>query len=651
MRSFQCAILVISLSIGLFASAAGQQYDPYQAFAPGFYVQQGNSYRSADGAPGPHYWQNRADYRVVASFDTATRRLAGEVQIHYVNNSPDTLYFLWLELDQNYDRGNMLQQWERGHALPLDTSVGFNIYRVETVGATVLPLHYMVWGTRMQVWLPKPLLPHQDLHLQIAYAYHLLPHSGGDRSGYLDTRRGRIFEFSYWYPRMCVYDDLHGWNTLPFLGEGEFYMDYGNIDYTVTVPANMLVVGSGSCVNAEEILDEAVLNRLRQAHQSNTTVMVYRPGERLTRAQHGRVSWHFRMGNTRDVAWALSSAFMWDAARINLPGNKQALAMSVYPEESAGDSAWGRATEYLKGAVEIFSQQWFPYPYPVAINVAGPVGGMEFPGITFDDWQEKGKNLWALLAHEIGHNWFPMIVGSDERRNAWMDEGFNTFIDVYASEIFHHGEYAPKRDGEYAPHGGNPAEELIPYIKGADVPPIMTHADLIPPRYLHPLEYFKTAYGLVLLRELILGHARFDSAFRAYIHRWAFKHPSPNDFFRTMENVSGEDLSWFWRGWFQHNWQLDQAISRVTYVDQDRTKGVLLTLENKQQMVMPVMLKLSLQNGDTLRYRLPVEIWQRGAIYGVKLPTHVPIQQIEIDPDHILPDVDRSNNVWKAAQG
>lgn len=644
MRSFHWFTIFCTIAGSLaFTFAFAQQYDPYQAFAPGFYTRQGNPYRSADGAPGPQYWQNRADYTVHARFDTATLRLSGDVLIHYTNNSPDTLPFLWLELDQNYDRPAMLQQIERGELLPPDTSAGFIFYAVQSGGKD---LHYLVNGTRMQVWLPQPLAPHQEIHLKITYAYHLLPRSGGDRSGYLDTRRGRIYEFSYWYPRMCVYDDLHGWNTLPFLGEGEFYMDYGNIDYTLTVPAGLLVVGSGALQNAGDILTPLELQRLEKARQSDQTVLIRQLNEPATRARGGEVSWHFRMENTRDAAWAMSSAFIWDAARILLPDGKSALAMSVYPEESAGDSAWGRATEYLKGAVEIFSRQWFPYPYPVAINVAGPVGGMEFPGITFDYWKEKGKDLWALLAHEIGHNWFPMIVGSDERRHAWMDEGFNTFIDVYASEIFHHGEYAPKRDGEYAPHGGNPADELIPFMTNPGVPPIITHADVIPPQYLHPVEYFKTAYGLVLLRELILGHQRFDSAFRIYIRRWAYKHPSPDDFFRTMENVSGEDLSWFWRGWFQHNWLLDQAIARVNYVQNDPSKGALLTLENLRQMVMPVVLKVTLQNDDTLRYRLPVEIWQQGAQYQVKLPTRVPIRQVEIDPDHQLPDVDRKNNVW-----
>ena len=623
--------------------ASAQQYDPYRAFAPGFYRHSASVYRSADGSPGPQYWQNRADYVVRAQFDTSTLRLAGEVDIHYVNHSPDTLRFVWLELDQNIDRGDMLQQWEQGHAVPADTSKGFILYAVRSSGRD---LTYQVHGSRMQVWLPRPLLPHQDLHLFIRYAYHLQPRGGGGRSGYIDTRHGRIYEFSYWYPRMCVYDDLHGWNTLPFLGEGEFYMDYGDIDYTLTVPAGLLVVGSGMLQNADEVLTPLERQRLEKARRSDATVLIRSTDEPATRLHSGNQVWHFQMHQTRDVAWAMSAAFIWDAARIQLPDGKQALAMSVYPEESAGDSAWGRATEYLKGAVEIFSRQWFPYPYPVAINVAGPVGGMEYPGITFDSWREKGKDLWALLAHEIGHNWFPMIVGSDERRHAWMDEGFNTFIDVYASEIFHHGEYAPKRDGEYAPHGGNPADELIPYMTHNLVPPIMTRADVIPPQYLHPLEYFKTAYGLVLLRELILGHQRFDSAFRTYIRRWAYKHPSPDDFFRTMDNVSGEDLSWFWRGWFQHHWQLDQAIQQVRYIHDDPAQGALLTLENRRQMVMPVVLKITQASGDTLRYHLPVEIWQQGARYEVKLPTHMPLKQVEIDPDHLLPDVDRKNNVW-----
>jgi Peptidase family M1 domain len=642
--------LLFCLNAMMIVPAVAQSpYDAHKAFSPLFYTHNGNEFRSADGSPGPAYWQNRADYKVDASFDTAASVLAGKVDITYTNNSPDALSFVWLELDQNIDRKDSRESEMEQPGVTETGENGFNFSSVQVMqNGQWKDADYLVDGTRMQIRLPEKVTPKGGkLQIKINYHYHLAASAGGGRSGYLDTKNGRIYEFSYWYPRMCVFDDLRGWNTLPFLGQGEFYMDYGDIDYTLHVPSGMLVAGSGELMNAKEVLTPAEINHLNQAKNSDKTVLIRSFDQPATLHSGDITTWHFEMHNTRDVAWTMSKAFIWDAARINLPDNKKSLAMSVYPEESAGDSAWGRATEYLKNAVEIFSKHWFVYPYPVAINVGGPVGGMEYPGITFDSWRARNKSLWALLAHEIGHNWFPMVVGSDERRDAWMDEGFNTFIDVYASDEFNHGEYAPKRDGEYAPHGGNPAEEIVPFITRLGLPPIMTNADAINGRYLHPLEYFKTAFGLVLLREVILGHQRFDYAFRQYIHDWAYKHPSPFDFFREMENGSGEDLSWFWRGWFMHNWQLDQAVTGVKYVDDDPSKGALITIENKDRMVMPAIVLVKEVNGQEHHLRLPVEIWQRGGTWTFKVNTTSKLTDVLLDPDHELPDVDRSNNEWK----
>jgi len=275
---------------------------------------------------------------------------------------------------------------------------------------------------------------------------------------------------------------------------------------------------------------------------------------------------------------------------------------------------------------------------------------MEFPGLTFDGWKAKNKSLWDLLAHEIDHTWFPMVVGSDERRNAWMDEGFNTFIDIYASQEFNHGEYAPKRDGEYAPNGGNPAQEIVPVMTNSDLTPIMSLADSFRSgRNLHLVEYFKTAFGLVLLREVILGRNRFDYAFRRYISEWAFKHPTPWDFFRAMDNGAGEDLSWFWRGWFEHNWQLDQAVKDVSYVSGDPKRGARITIANLRRLPMPVLAEITEANGWRQRVRLPVQAWEGGATYTFQVDTANRLASVVLDPDHVLPDIDRSNNVWNAA--
>ena len=272
-----------------------------------------------------------------------------------------------------------------------------------------------------------------------------------------------------------------------------------------------------------------------------------------------------------------------------------------------GDTAWGRSTEYLKFAIEDFSQRWLPYPWPNAINVAGPVSGMEYPAVIFDGIEDKGKELFWITAHEIGHTYFPMIVGFDERRDAWMDEGFNTFIDVFESDAFQGGVYGPKRDSEYAPGPEAPADQIAALLADPNAPPIVTRADSIQEKYRHSITYFKTAYGLTLLREDILGPERFDPAFRKFMRDWAYKHPKPSDFFRAMESEGGEDLSWFWRGWFMNNWTHDLAMAGVTYVDNDPAKGAHVAVNNLGQLVLPATMRITFKDGTTKDMPIPVE--------------------------------------------
>ncbi|HEX3934872.1 MAG TPA: M1 family metallopeptidase, partial [Puia sp.] len=514
-------------------------------------------------------------------------------------------------------------------------------------GATAAEADYSITDTRLQIRL-KNALPGKGgrITLMIRYRY-VVPGDFGNRTDYVATRNGKIFEIAQWYPRMCVYDDRQGWNTLPFLGAGEFYDEYGDFDYSVTVPWDMIVAGSGELVNPAQVLTTKQQERLAAARASDKTVMIRGAaeiGDPACRPVHsGNLTWHFKMQNTRDVAFGASRAYIWDAARVNLPGGKKSLAMSVYPVESAGKDAWDRATEYLKYSMEYFSQQWYIYPYPVAINEAGIAGGMEYPGIVFDGITDKGAELYWVTAHEIGHNWFPMIVGSDERTYGWMDEGFNTFIDVYASDAFNKGEYAPKRDGEYAPGGGNPVDEILPYLKDPQAPVIFTRADAIPEKYRHPLVYFKPALGLVLLREQILGKERFDYAFRRYIRSWAYRHPGPYDFFRTMENEAGEDLSWFWREWFFHNWSLDLAVQGA----HSSAGGVDVTIANLDRMAFPTTLELTWKDGSKERIALPVETWLQSGLRTLHFPATQPLAAATLDPDHVLPDANRANNTWK----
>ncbi len=642
--------LLLAMASPLHADeAAAGRFDPRETFAPFQYPQPANAYRSASGLPGPAYWQNRADYTIKATLDPAARKLSGDELIDYTNNSPDQLDVLWLQVEQNRYRRDARGAFG-DESFPTEFTDGEHIAAVEVAdaGGVMRKAEWLVSDTRLQIRLPAPLAGHGGrVRVHIRYDY-TVPGVFGGRTDVNPSKHGEIFEMAQWYPRLCVYDDLRGWDTQPYLNS-EFYLEYGDFDYSVTVPWDMLVVGSGELLNPDEVLTATQRQRLEQARHSDATVTI-RSAAEVTQPssrpkQSGTLTWHFRMQNSRDVAFGASKAYVWDAARIKLPEGKTALALSAYPEESAGKNAWSRATEHLKYATEYFSRQWYPYPWPVAINEAGTAGGMEYPGITFDDKDEKGSALHMLIAHEIGHSWFPMIVGSNERRDAWIDEGFNTFIDVYEADAFNHGEFAPKHDGEYAP-GGHPADEIAKILADADAPALLTDADAIREKYRHPITYFKSAFGLVLLREQIIGPERFDPAFRRYIANWAYKHPSPSDFFRFMASETGEDLGWFWRGWYEHNWQFDMAVQKVAPIDGDWRKGAAVTVANLDRLVLPATLEVVYDDGSKQDVRVPVETWLQHRSFVVRVDGTRAVKSATLDPAHVLPDRDRSNNSY-----
>jgi hypothetical protein len=631
--------------------------NPLEVFAPFTPPTPPGQTRSAGGVPGPAYWQNRADYTIDARIDPASKTLAATETITYTNNSPDALDVLWIQLDQNiYRRDSRAAFMPRYHPPGLPKNLVFSTdgYQIESVsveagGHASVPAT-LVSDTRLQLHLAAPLAAHGGtIRIHIAYHY-TVPGDWGGRTAVTDSKNGPIYEIAQWFPRMAVYDDLRGWDTLPYLG-AEFYLEYGDIDYAVTVPWNYIVAGSGALQNPQTVLTAEQRARLGKAAASDATIMIRTPADvtdpasRPTRS--GVQTWHFHMAHTRDVAFTASPAFVWDAARINLPGGAHAMAMSVYPVEAVGAQNWNRSTEYVKFAIEHFSARWFAYPWPVMVNLGGHGAGMEYPGIVFDDMHDTGRDLFWITTHEVGHSWFPMIVGSNERRDAWMDEGFNTFIDVYASDAFNHGEYAPKRDSEYAEHGGNPADEILPILADKNGPVIMDPADLISEKYRHAISYFKPAYGLVLLREQILGPARFDAAFRHYIAAWAYKHPDPSDFFRLMNSQAGEDLGYFWRAWFFNNTTLDLAIGAVSTIDGDASKGLQVQVIDRDPLVLPSTLEVRYTDGTSLRVHVPVEAFFKSATASFTLPTTKPVKDVTIDPDHVLPDRDRANNVGK----
>jgi hypothetical protein len=459
--------------------------------------------------------------------------------------------------------------------------------------------------------------------------------------GRLKTRNGIIYEVAQWFPRMAVYDDIQGWNTLPYLGAGEFYLEYGDFDFTITAPSNIIVVGSGELVNEKDVLTSTQQTRLANARNSDKTVVI-RSAEEVndakTRPATANLTWRFRMQNARDIAWAASKAFVWDAARINLSGGKKSLAMSVYPVESIKKDGWQRSTEMVKGSVEHYSKMWFEYPYPVMVNVAGVVGGMEYPGIIFCSYNDSGVGLWGVTDHEVGHTWFPMIVGNNERKYAWMDEGFTTFINGLSTKEFNKGEFAT-----FSFFMGDMTE----YIFSKEMDPLLTQPDVVQQENLGIAAYEKPSVMLNALRDVVLGEKRFDAAFKEYIRRWAFKHPTPWDFFRTIENVSGEDLGWFWRSWVFNNWKLDQSVKSVAYANNKVENGAAITIQNLERMAMPVTVLVKESNGKEQRINLPVEVWQRGSDWTFTVNTTSKIKEVVLDPDKKLPDANRQNSTWK----
>ena len=633
-------------------------YNYNDAFGHGFYTKNGTETRSASGKPGHAYWQNSADYSIKVSLDDKNKGISGNETITYTNNSPDDLDFLWLQVDQN-----LFREDSRGNAIiPLNGSrngakgqkfdggyyIGnVNIFYDESKKSknkkvkNKITVHYEIYDTRMKILLPKPLKSRGGkLLIDIDFSF-TSPDYGSDRMGVLETENGKIFNLAQWYPRMCVYDDISGWNTLPYLGAGEFYLEYGTFNVDINVPNNHLVVCSGELLNPEDVYTKTQLKRLEKAKLSDDTIIIRSEDEindPSSRPQMvDRLTWKFKIENSRDVAWSSSKAFIMDAARINLPSGKNSMAISVYPKESNTLDSWARSTEYTKASIEYYSKKWLEYPYPAAINVAGNQGGMEYPGIVFCSWKSKNSSLWGVTDHEFGHIWFPMIVGSNERLHAWMDEGFNTFINSLSTEEFNNGEYSEAKPNMH---------RYSNYLVNDKIEPVSTPPDNLKERNLGLLAYYKPSAGLIMLRENVLGEKRFDEAFKEYIKRWAYKHPSPDDFYRTIENVSGEELNWFWRGWFKYNWKLDQAVNKVKYVNNNPSMGSIITIENLQQMPMPVTMEITNISGKKTIHKLPVEIWKRNSKWTFKYNSTEPLKKIVVDPNYVLPDINSANNIW-----
>ena len=653
-------LLLASLFLVFFSVDAQEirtsNYNYQEAFGNGFYTKNATETRTASGQPGAKYWQNRADYTLNATLNEQANEVVATEILTYTNNSPDKLGFLWMHLDQNLfkkdSRGNAIIpiKGSRNGAKGEDFSGGFQIKSVKMIASVAgkifeTDLKFIITDTRMQVQLPQELAANgANIKIKTEFSF-ISPKYGSDRTGILETINGKVFTIAQWYPRMCVYDDVRGWNTNPYLGAGEFYLEYGDFDINITAPANHIVVCSGELQNQSEVYTAEQQKRWLDAKSSDKTVMIRSAAEVTNPASRpigkSNLTWRFKMKNTRDVSWASSASFIVDAAKINLQSGMKSLAISAYPIESDGKEAWSRSTEYTKTTIEHYSKMWYEYPYPAATNVAGNEGGMEYPGIVFCEYSSKNAQLWSVTDHEFGHQWFPMIVGSNERLFAWMDEGFNTFINGISANDFNNGEYKQQAQNMH---------EASQTLTNIELESVMSAPDNLKEDNLGILAYYKPGSALDILRNQVLGKERFDYAFRTYINRWAFKHPTPDDFFRTIENVSGENLAWFWRSWFTNNWMLDQTIKSVKYPKNDSKNGAIITIENMEKMAMPVVLDITTKSGVIIRMNLPVEIWQRNASWSFKTATSEDIKSIVLDPENYFPDNNTDNNNWSASK-
>jgi Peptidase family M1 domain len=542
-----------------------------------------NSYRSSSGAPGPDYWQQQADYIIAVEIDDKTQVLTGSETITYFNHAPEALSFLWLQLDQNlYAKDNMTGKTTTGvlrDSIPakffaatagaIDYQGGYTIRSVKD-DATKNNLPYVINYTMMRIDLPHPLKTGDKFTFSVDWSYPINDRMLiGGRGGmeFFPEDRNYSYTIAQWFPRMCVFDDYQGWQNKQFLGQGEFALAFGNYRVRITVPSDHIVGATGWLQNPKEVLSKTQIERFEKAAKTfdQPVFIVTEEEARKKEKEHSskKSTWEFYAENVRDFAFATSRKFIWDAMAVSI-GNKTPLAQSFYPKE--GNPLWSKeSTKAVKNALEVYSARTIDYPYPTAISVHSANQGMEYPMICFNRGRPSRDGTYSdrllddmvsVIVHEVGHNFFPMIVNSDERQWTWMDEGLNTFLEKETKR-----ERYPKLDLVHGTPKG-----IVPYMKGdkSIMRPIMASADN-QSRSAGPNGYTKPSAALTLLRETVMGPELFDKAFKEYAQRWAFKHPKPADFFRTMEDASAVDLDWFWRGWFYTTDNVDVTVDEVKW--------------------------------------------------------------------------------------
>ena len=696
-----------------------------------------NRVRTASGAPGDEYWQQRADYSIDVELDDDLQHIDGSETITYTNNSPDTLPFLWIQLDANIygpETGSALAEDAPGFDSPSYRSLrnmkfrsefdgGVKIEGVRTAAGEAIP--HTVVDTMMRIDLPQPLKSGASTSFKIDWNYAINPSKkvrGRTGCEFFEDDGNWLYEMAQWYPRLAAYTDYGGWRNDQFLGRGEFTLEFGNYLVRITAPDDHVVASTGSLQNPSAVLSDLQRERLAEAHESKVPVYIVTPEEALAAESArptGKKTWVFQAENVRDFAFASSRKFIWDAMGVEVGGNT-VMAMSFFPKE--GDPLWSRySTHAVAHTLEVYSEHTIPYPYPVAISVNGPVGGMEYPMICFNGprpekdgtYSERTKyGLITVVIHEVGHNWFPMVINSDERQWTWMDEGLNTFCEFLAEESWDH---------DYEPTRGEP-KNIVNFMKSSNQRPIMTNSESL--LQFGNNAYAKPATALNVLRETVMGRELFDFAFKTYAQRWAFKRPEPADLFRTLEDASAIDLDWFWRGWFFSTGKCNQAVTGIRRFNADtrdpqvekalakekrdaepktltqiRNEALqrrsdrfpelldfyneydeldvtakdleqysshwkkledgdrelleslqnfyVIDVENRGELVMPVILEVHYSDGSSEELRVPVDAWRQQQVSFSKLVvTDKEIERVVLDPHLEIADVDRSDNVW-----
>jgi hypothetical protein len=593
--------------------------------------------RTRTGLPGPKYWQQFARYSIDADLQPTSSQLTGRETIRYFNRSPDTLRTLWVHLNQNLFAAGAIRN------TPTPVTGGTEILRVEAMGTTLsrrdTAAGYQVEQTRMRIRPPQPVLPGDSIDLRLDWAF-TVPPDGAPREG----STGDVFMVAYWYPQMAVYDDVNGWQIDPYMGASEFYMGYADYDVGLTLPSSWLIAATGRLTNPEQVLSAQTRERLALVHKTGELVHIVDFNDRGASTQRGiddRLTWRFRATNVRDFAWGTSPRFLWDAT-VGTVANRHGgtipdtVDVNTFYRPEVVFPAWFRSSLYARHAIEFLSRYLWSYPYPQMTALEGPASctGMEYPMLTCIGGPRDTLSLESVIIHEFGHMWFPMQVGSDERRYAWMDEGLTRFNQAQGMQNYWSG-YDREAISRKAYLDFAATDSELPLMRPGDLYPFESRAYTV-------ASYEKMATNMVALRA-IMGDQLFLRCYHEYGRRWAEKHPTPYDFWNTFDWCAGQDLSWFWRTWWFETWTLDQAIESV----EPDGQGLKVSIEDKGLAPMPVRLAITRSNGAVERVVVPVDAWLKGARHtSVTVADAATVTSIEIDPTQRFPDIDRSNNRW-----